>query len=221
LNETFGGVDRIGIPLVYTGYITPMPDPRARVHERRHLGLSETDRLIVVSAGGGKVGGPLMAAAAGAFNHLAADPRLHIYLITGPYGEAPPLVGPAARAGKRFTVRSFSERFLGLLAAADLSVSMGGYNTTMNLLAAGVPRALIWPFGQNREQRLRVEHLQGRAPFHLLEAGELKPAVLAARMAGLLDQPPGPVGAVRLDGAQTSARWLAAWVAGGRLGEGE
>jgi predicted glycosyltransferase len=220
LNETFGSVDRIEIPLVYTGYITPKPDPRDRVDERRHLGLSDDDRLIVVSAGGGKVGGPLMTAAVAAFNHLATDPHLHIYLITGPYGEAPPLAGPAAMAGKRLTVRRFSERFLALLAAADLSVSMGGYNTTMNLLAAGVPRALIWPFGQNREQRLRVEHLQGRAPFHLLDEGELKPAALTGRMAGLLDQPPGAVGNVRLDGAQSSARWLTEWVTGGRQGDG-
>jgi predicted glycosyltransferase len=100
-----------------------------------------------------------------------------------------------------------------LLAAADLSVSMGGYNTTMNLLAARVPRALIWPFGQNREQRLRMERLGGTAPFHLLTDGDLAPETLAVRVSALLDQPPGPVGTVRLDGAEYSARWLTQWAA--------
>jgi predicted glycosyltransferase len=217
LDETFGAVDRIEIPLVYTGYVTSRPGPRARAEERRRLGLTDGDRLMVVSAGGGKVGGPLLAAAAGAFNRLAADPRLHMYLITGPYGETPPLDG---LDDGRLIVRRFSDRFLQLLAAADLSVSMGGYNTTMNLLAARVPRALIWPFGQNREQRLRVGRLKGRAPFHLLEDGDLQPAVLAARLADLLDRPPGPVGSVRLDGAEHSARWLTEWAAGGARGDG-
>jgi predicted glycosyltransferase len=220
LEESFGAVDRIEIPLVYTGYVTPLPGPRVRAEERRRLGLADADRLVVVSAGGGKVGAPLLAAAAGAFHHLVTDPRLHIYLITGPYGAAPALEGLAARAGKRLTLRRFSERFLRLLAAADLSVSMGGYNTTMNLLAARVPRALIWPFGQNREQRLRVDRLKGRAPFHLLEDDDLMPEALAEQIATLLARPPGPVGTVRLDGADYCARWLTDWAAAGEGIEG-
>jgi predicted glycosyltransferase len=95
---------------------------------------------------------------------------------------------------------------------------MGGYNTTMNLLAARVPRALIWPFGQNREQELRVGRLKGRAPFHLLADDDLVPEALAKRIATLLARPPGPVGAVRLDGADYCARWLTDWAAAG--GEG-
>jgi predicted glycosyltransferase len=218
LEQTFGAVDRIEIPLVYTGYVTPVPGPGARIEERRRLGLSDEDRLVVVSAGGGKVGAPLMAAAAGAFIRLAADPRLHMYLITGPYGEAASLAELAAAAGERLTVRRFSDRFLRLLAAADLSVSMGGYNTTMNLLAARVPRALIWPFGQNREQGLRVRRLKGLAPIHLLSDDDLSPETLARQIAAVLARPPGPVGAVRLDGADYSARWLTDWAGGTRRG---
>ncbi|MEJ2639580.1 MAG: glycosyltransferase [Desulfosarcinaceae bacterium] len=211
LDETFGAVDRIDIPLVYTGYITPRPGPRDRTEERRRLGLGDADRLVVVSAGGGKVGDPLMAAAANAFEWMAPDPRLWMHLVTGPYGDPSLFEELAARSGTHFKVQRFSDRFLRLLAAADLSVSMGGYNTTMNLLAAQVPRALIWPFDQNREQRLRMERLRGRAPLHLLTDGDLPPEKLAARIAAMLDQPRGPLGTVRLDGAEQSARWLTGW----------
>jgi predicted glycosyltransferase len=211
LDETFGAVVQIEIPLVYTGYVTPRPGPRDRAEERRRLGLGDADRLVVVSAGGGKVGGPLLRAAADAIDIMAPDPRLRMHLITGPYGESALLEDLAVRAGPRFTVQRFNDRFLRLLAAADLSISMGGYNTTMNLLAARVPRALIWPFGQNREQRLRMERLKGKTPFHLLTDDDLAPEALAARITALLDRPPGPVGAVQLDGAEKSARWLTRW----------
>lgn len=213
LDETFGAVDSIPIPLIYTGYITPRPSPHTRAVERKRLGLTQADRLVVVSAGGGKVGDPLMAAAAGAFERLGADPRLHLHLIVGPYGDADLFQALLDKAGGRLSIERFTERFLELLTAADLSLSMGGYNTCMNLLAARVPRALIWPFAQNREQRLRVERLMGQAPFFLLADGDLTAERLAERASLLLDQPSGPTGGVRLDGAEISARWISDWLA--------
>ena len=213
LDETFGPVDRIDIPLVYTGYITPRPPPHARVAERKRLGLLSEDRLVVVSAGGGKVGAPLMKAAAAAFGRLSADPHLHLHLIAGPYGDADLFQALMDQAGGRLTVQRFNDRFLELLTAADLSVSMGGYNTCMNLLSAQVPRALIWPFAQNREQGLRVERLMGLAPFLLLAEKDLTAKRFAQRVRRLLDQPPGSTEGVRLDGAEVSARWISDWFA--------
>ena len=66
----------------------------------------------------------------------------------------------------------FTNEFLSFLAAADLSISMAGYNTCMNVLAAGVT-ALVWPFGQNREQRLRGEKLAALEAVTLVSDGVL------------------------------------------------
>ena len=76
---------------------------------------------------------------------------------------------------------TFYSGFFVLSAAADLSVSMGGYNTTMNILASGVP-ALVWPFGQNREQRLRAERLADLGALRVLEDEDLHPDRLAVIM---------------------------------------
>ena len=84
---------------------------------------------------------------------------------------------------------------------------MGGYNTTMNILATGV-RALVWPFVQNREQRLRAQRLEKRGALTLLNDEDLRPV----RLAGLMDEklaasPPPPV-ELNLDGALNTARWI-------------
>ena len=43
--------------------------------------------------------------------------------------------------------------------AAELSISMAGYNTCMDILNTGV-KALVHPFPQNREQGLRAKKLE-------------------------------------------------------------
>jgi predicted glycosyltransferase len=104
-------------------------------------------------------------------------------------------------------VSRFSADFLSYLAAADLSVSMGGYNTTMNILASGVP-ALVWPFGQNREQRLRAERLADLGALRLLEDEDLRPDRLAAIMDRWIHRPMRPAIKINLDGAANTARWI-------------
>jgi predicted glycosyltransferase len=93
------------------------------------------------------------------------------------------------------------------MAAADLSVSMGGYNTTMNILATGVP-ALVWPFPQNREQRLRAERLDQMGILKVAADEDLEPGRLADIMARVLSAADRvPVG-IELNGAANTAAWI-------------
>jgi predicted glycosyltransferase len=104
-------------------------------------------------------------------------------------------------------VARFDPDFPAVLRAADLSVSLAGYNTVMAVLAAGT-RALVRPFDQNREQRLRAGRLGRMGLLGLLESFDLEPDRLLVRMARLLDAPPPSRTAVRLDGAAETARLL-------------
>ncbi len=209
LEETFGRVRDIAPPVVYTGFVTPRPPPGARERVRAALGLGAADRLVVASAGGGSVGGSLLEAVLAACGRLPRPPRVVLRVFTGPF-----LPEEDFRRLERAAVlleaqvERFRRDFLSWLAAADLSVSLGGYNTTMNLLAAGVP-ALIWPFPQNREQRLRGERLQALGALRVLADGDLDPARLAAAMASMLAKPPAPPAArVDLEGARATAAWI-------------
>lgn len=212
LEETFSRRADIAVPMVYTGFVTPRPPAGARERLRKVMNLSPDTPLIVASAGGGKVGGPLLEASVAAVGHLDRELRLQVF--TGPLMEDETVARLQAASDSRLRVERFTDDFLSWLAAADLSVSMGGYNTTMNLLAAQTP-SLIWPFGQNREQRLRAERIARHGGLELLADEELEPAGLAERMAAVLDRRERPGIRLNLDGAEATARWVSRQEAAG------
>ena len=106
----------------------------------------------------------------------------------------------------QITIHNFCGNFPDWLEAADLSISMAGYNTCMNLLAAGVP-ALLYPFSQNREQRMRVAAFTDSAAFTLLETEDLAPARLAEVITKNLHCERHRT-QVKLDGATTSCQLI-------------
>ena len=208
LERTFGLYAEIRIPVVYTGYISPAPPPGARARVRAELGIGDDRKLIVASAGGGSVGFRLLKTVLEAFELLPAAANL--VLFTGPF------MAPGQRrqlerlAGTNAVVEAFTDDFISWLAAADLSVSMAGYNTTMNILSSGVA-ALVFPFDQNREQRTRAQRLADLGALGLLEAEELHPQRLAERMTAALNRPFCRPGFINLDGAARTAGWLEQW----------
>ncbi len=210
LELTFSRMAGIRIPVRYTGFICRRPAPGARARIRGQLRLAPGERLVVASAGGGSVGHRLLAAALAA--HRLASATIRLQVFTGPYLEESLFAGLRQLAAAGARVERFSGHFPDWLAAADLSISMGGYNTTMDGIAAGCP-ALIHPFAQNREQRLRAELLRSRAPLYLLNDDDLEPARLATLMESRAGQS-APLSTkerdsgIRLDGGAESARIL-------------
>jgi predicted glycosyltransferase len=207
LEETFGRSAEIPVPQVYTGFVAPRPDPGARRRVRRRLGLGPEEKLIVASAGGGSVGGELLEAVAAAFGRLPRRAGCRLQIFSGPFLGAATFDRLQSLVGEGGRIERFSPDFLSYLAAADLSVSMAGYNTSMNILATGVP-ALVWPFPQNREQGLRATRLAGRGALEVLTAADLRPDVLAERMRRRLDAGPAATGGIDLEGAAAAATWL-------------
>jgi predicted glycosyltransferase len=217
LEETFRRRAEIRIPFAYTGFVTPRPPEGSRERLRRRLGLGPADRLVVASAGGGRVGAPLLQASLDAYGLMARRGHLALRLFTGPYMAEAEAAALAAR-GKSLPgahVERFTGEFLALLAAADLSISMAGYNTCMNLLAAKVP-ALAWPFARNREQGLRAERLAALGALRVLRDEDLEPDRLAILMEETMTSPKSACrAAVNLDGAARTVRWLEAWCGDG------
>jgi predicted glycosyltransferase len=111
----------------------------------------------------------------------------------------------------RISIRRFTPHFPAFLAAADLSVSMAGYNTCMNIAAAQVP-SLVWPFSQNREQRLRAGRLAEMGGMRILEDADLEPNELADLMLRHLADRNRCDYPIDLDGAAHTADWIHGWM---------
>ena len=213
LGETFDSTDRIKIPVVYTGFVSPRPNADGGKNVRTRLGLQRDEVLVVASAGGGRVGEDLLRAAVEAYARLIGERRLRLCVFTGPFMAEANFLALADRVASLPGVQleRFTADFLSYMAAADLSVSMAGYNTCMNILAAGVP-SLVFPFAQNREQRMRAEKFAALGGLSVLKEEDLEPSRLATLMAEVLNSGIKPIRVpVNLDGARETARWLERW----------
>jgi len=194
--ETFSAADRISDLIRYTGYVCATADAEAS-----DAGAGE----VIVSAGGGAVGAPLLFAA------LQARPMTPLAASTWRFLAGPNLAEAdyarlAATANAGTIVERFRTDFVQRLRNAALSISQAGYNTTMDILASGV-RAVVVPYetAGETEQRLRAEILAQRGLLTLVPAAVMSPARLAEAIAAAATAPHISVPA-DMSGATKTAR---------------
>ncbi len=178
LDSTFSQIDRIKIPIVYTGFVTPLPDAKKVEQISAEIRSDGNKYLVIASAGGGNVGAPLLKAVVQAFKTQSLKNIARLHLFTGPYMDEKDKQYLHGCADSQIMVKEFADDFVSLLAASDLSVSMAGYNTCMNIVAAKIP-CLVWPFSQNREQIQRARKIAKFIPLAILEDKDLAPSTLS------------------------------------------
>ena len=194
LEETFAPREPLRVPVHYTGFVV-------REGER---GPSARGAHVVVSAGGGLVGEPLLRAAAEAQPAAGVPLRL----IGGPllpdaaWERLRALEGPAVEL--RRTVADLGAE----LRVARASVSQGGYNTALEVLRSGTPGLLV-PYAtpEEDEQLRRARRLERLGAVRVLSPERLAPATLAAELRRLLAFEPRPA-SVDLGGAARTAALL-------------
>ena len=173
-------MEDIDTPVEYTGYVTQVGQAKSRAEVRKNFSIPENVQLLVASVGGGNVGSELLFNLAQAFKYIN-NSTYFLKIFTGPYTSVDDLSKLRNLSTETLSVESFSSNFQDWLKAADLSVSMAGYNTTMNILSAGIP-ALVYPFTQNHEQTLRIERLSDLVPITKLDKKDLKAETLAVHI---------------------------------------
>jgi predicted glycosyltransferase len=211
LDETFSRADDIRIPLVHTGFITQQADPAAGRMLRRELKLNPGEKLIVASAGGGRSGFPLLSGLLDACNLLDDQLSYRLEVFCGPFMDQTEFDILCERTAPGRRIRRYTKRFLDYLSAADLSVSLAGYNTCMNLLVTKVP-ALVVPYARQQEQPMRAEKLSKFLPLRVLYEADMQPARLCRHLVQMLQQNRSVVQVpIDLDGAAKAARFLERW----------
>ena len=208
LDETFSRAGDIKIPLVYTGFITQRADPAAGRRLRRELKIASGEKLVVASAGGGRAGFNLLTSVLDACELLGDHLPFRLEVFCGPFMDPEEYEKLAVRSAPGKRIRRYTKRFLDYLSAADLSVSLAGYNTCMNLLVTKVP-ALVFPYARQQEQPMRVDKIKKYLPMKVLKEADREPARLSRHIAQMLQQS-RPSGAVPIDvdGAANAARFL-------------
>ncbi len=203
LEDSFRPRKPLTLPVFTTGYVLP---------ERRDDTPVRRDRHVLVSAGGGKVGGPLFEAAIAAQARLWPQRQLRMRLICGPFlpeAQWQWLKGKTVAQTGVELVRHVPD-MVGEMRRAALSISQCGYNTALDVLSADVPSLMVpyAPPGEN-EQRRRADTLLRLGVIHCAPPAtptladtltELIPAALAHRPRRA---------ALDLDGARRSSEWLA------------
>ena len=204
LDLTFPLAGEIADKIAYTGFVVERTITADAFADR-------ADGEILVSAGGGAVGFPLLAAAIRA-KKLTRHRHQRWRIVTGanlPAAERKELDKLAAR-DPDIAIEGFRADFGKLLVTCQLSVSQGGYNTVMELIATKCP-AVIVPFaeGGESEQTLRARMLVERQVLSMVDPEFLTAGTLAAAIDAV--KPPAAL-ELNLDGArQSAATLIAAW----------
>jgi len=206
LEQSFQPPEPLRVPVHYTGFVVGERSAAPAAAER-----------VVVSAGGGIVGGPLFRAALDAQGPLWRAERLPMTLVAGPFLPANEWRA-VTRARKRpgLVVRRSVANLEDELRRAAVSVSQCGYNTALELVRARVP-AVVVPFRERDEdeQWTRARRLEQLGIVRVLAPERLDGATLAEEIRKVRERRPAAV-ALDLDGASSTTDLLLAMLAGRR-----
>ncbi|GAB4150381.1 MAG: glycosyltransferase [Cyanobacteria bacterium J069] len=198
LELSFSRVKDLHCPVFYTGYVVQesadaeMELPLVDGDGQRPVG--DHRPLILTSVGGGRFGHELLFCTVDAAQYLEHLPH-QILVFTGPFCPPEVFAELESKAAQRpnVTLQRYTPNLLAHMHQADLSISMAGYNTTMNVLTSGV-RSMVLPFTGNddQEQTLRAERLEELGIVRVIRPDDLQPEQFAKRVLDCLQQ--GPVG---------------------------
>lgn len=203
LNDSFSGAHVLADRIHYTGLVTPSTVPIAR----KDKAVGD----VIVSAGGGAVGGALLrvAVAAKPLTRLA-DNRWRILMGPNLPDEDRAMLSHAS-AG--IEVEETRSDFLDLLASASLSISQAGYNTVADLLVAQCPAVLVpfeGPNGKETEQPARARLLAEAGRAAVVPEPALTAETLARAVDIALTLPAPAAKSYQSDGAAATAHILKA-----------
>ncbi|HVC57624.1 MAG TPA: glycosyltransferase [Stellaceae bacterium] len=213
LDESFPETPQIADRLIYTGYVSA----GGRGADRAGTDGTDGTDEVLVSAGGGAMGLPLLRAAIAA-RRMGCLVGLTWRVLAGPNLPEAEFAGLAADLPDRVVLERYRRDFPQLLRRCRVSVSQGGYNTTLDILAAGAA-AVVVPFagGDETEQSLRIERLAARGVLETVSERELSPERLAAAIGRAVGRKPAAL-TIDIGGAARSARLIAAMIRSGGRG---
>jgi predicted glycosyltransferase len=196
----------------FCGYIARERGRTPRPQMRRSLGVSLHEPMVLVTPGGGQDGYNLIDACLEGLLALPPAQRPRTHIVCGPEmdKEQRAAVAKAALDVPQVSVQDFSDDMMSLMAAADVVLSMGGYNTVCELLTLHRRAVVVPRVRPVQEQGIRAERMAARGLLRTLHPDEVTPAslwqALLAELAAVACRAPMP----RLDSVSGLERVTAA-----------
>jgi predicted glycosyltransferase len=187
----YGVPDPVRRKMVFTGYI-PRRTPSAREagRIRRELRVKPHEKLIVVTTGGGGDGFAVMDAYLTMLEEQPLAEGIKSVLVTGPFMPQEARKGLFKRA-RKVEVPSFLfyRRMEKLMAAADLVISMGGYNTLCEVISQGTLSLVIPRETPRTEQLIRARAFRQQGLIDYIPWNDLSTRQLRTKIDVLLANP--------------------------------
>jgi predicted glycosyltransferase len=196
--------------ITYTGYVCLHEPIKFREQVRADLRLRQ-ENLVVVTTGGGHDGYPLMQCCLDAFRVIGGDSRFEAVFITGP------LMDPDQREKLRVQASGLGARVftcvedvLSFINAADLVITMAGYNSLCEVVFSRRKAIVVPRLGPRAEQRMRADLFERQGLIDMLDPREVSPKILAQRITEDLERTDFPLAdtAIDMSGARNAARRL-------------
>ena len=176
---------------VFTGYI-PRQTPNRKITLKQLMngngnGTADSCKLIVVTAGGGGDGYHMLDTYLTMIEETPDIP-FKTYMVSGPFVPQDLQDSLAKRAKKCGVIfATFHKRLEKIMSAADLVVSMGGYNTICEILSLKKPSLIIPRESPRLEQLIRARVLQSANLADYIKWDCLTPLSLREKLVTMLE----------------------------------
>jgi len=175
--------------VIFTGYIPRHVPSAVDVKSVRHeLGLGPEEKMVLMTTGGGGDGYPVVNTFLKAFEEHRAPPSVRVVIVTGPFLSPTHFKDVERRCASLgfhlFRFHRFMERLIG---AADVIVSMGGYNTVCEIISQRKPFLIIPRTVPREEQLIRAEVLCRRGFCEYLPPERLSAEAVYRKVEHLLE----------------------------------
>lgn len=210
LEETYSRMKDLTVRTRYTGFVAKAASEKEADQKNTFLVEKNKTPLILASIGGGRVGIELLECAIQASSIVKETQPHRLLIFTGPYLPEDQFsrLQEMVMSKSNITLKRYTTEFLSYMKSADLSISMAGYNTCMNILTTGT-KALLLPFtgNNNEEQTIRAEKLEALGVVTVVHPDELNSVAFSKKILKFLKAAPVST-SLDVNGVQSTATFL-------------
>ncbi|NJK30029.1 MAG: glycosyltransferase, partial [Acaryochloris sp. SU_5_25] len=164
----------------FCGYIRRPVGLRDRETLWQDYGIQKSDRRVLVTAGGGEDGYPLLHTYLEGLKLVPQDYPLKSFVVAGPEmpSEQRESLFQFAKSHPNVQMLEFTDDLMSYMEAVDAVIAMGGYNTFCEILSAQKPAIVVPRVRPSQEQLIRVSKMSELGVLTQILPEELTPEYL-------------------------------------------